>query len=108
MGIAILGAVLQNRIVASFHAGVLSIQGIPEAVKQRIMAGMGNLDQLRTGMPAAASGGRADDGQRRARRRASPVQTAPACRCASMRRICWNIIAAGTTSLQDWPANNAN
>jgi EmrB/QacA subfamily drug resistance transporter len=55
MGIAILGAVLQNRIEANIREGVLAIQGMPEAVKQRIVAGMASLDQLRAGAPQGAS-----------------------------------------------------
>jgi len=41
MGIAILGAVLQNRITANITAGIQTVQGIPEAVKQKIIAGAG-------------------------------------------------------------------
>jgi len=37
MGIAVLGAVLQNRVVANIVAGVDSLQGIPDTVKQSIV-----------------------------------------------------------------------
>lgn len=35
MGIAILGAVLQNRITATITAGIQTVQGIPEAAKPK-------------------------------------------------------------------------
>ena len=40
MGIAVLGAVLQNRITHNVVDGVTAIQGIPEQVKQQIIAGV--------------------------------------------------------------------
>ncbi len=60
MGIAILGAVLQNRITANITSGVAAIQGIPEAIKQKIIAGAAaggsqmGIPKGVTGMPAAA------------------------------------------------------
>jgi EmrB/QacA subfamily drug resistance transporter len=61
MGIAILGAVLQNRVTANITTGIQAVQGIPEAVKQKIIAGatsggmqMG-VPKGVTGMPAAAA-----------------------------------------------------
>ena len=60
MGIAILGAVLQNRITANITSGVHAIQGIPEAVKQKIVSGAASggaqmgIPKGITGMPAAA------------------------------------------------------
>lgn len=40
LGIAILGAVLQNRIVANVTAGLETISGIPAEVKRRILGGL--------------------------------------------------------------------
>lgn len=40
LGIAILGAVLQNRIIANATEGIRSIPGMPEAAKQRVIAGL--------------------------------------------------------------------
>ncbi len=37
MGIAVLGAVLQNRITANITNGLRTMQGLPEALKQKIM-----------------------------------------------------------------------
>jgi len=60
MGIAILGAVLQNRITANITSGVAAIQGIPEAIKQKIIAGAASggaqmgIPKGITGMPATA------------------------------------------------------
>jgi EmrB/QacA subfamily drug resistance transporter len=60
MGIAILGAVLQNRITANITSGVHAIQGIPEAIKQKIVAGAAaggsqmGIPKGIPGMPAAA------------------------------------------------------
>jgi predicted MFS family arabinose efflux permease len=60
MGIAILGAVLQNRITANITSGVGAIQGIPEVIKQKIIAGAAaggsqmGIPKGITGMPAAA------------------------------------------------------
>lgn len=34
MGIAILGAVLQNRVTANITSGIQAVQGIPETVRQ--------------------------------------------------------------------------
>ncbi len=42
MGIAILGAVLQNRITANITEGVQAISQIPEALKQKIIAAAGS------------------------------------------------------------------
>jgi EmrB/QacA subfamily drug resistance transporter len=60
MGIAVLGAVLQNRVTATITEGIQAVQGIPGAVKQQIIdaAGSGSM-QLDVptgagGMPAAA------------------------------------------------------
>lgn len=38
LGIAILGAVLQNQVVANITEGVRGVQGLPEALKQKIIA----------------------------------------------------------------------
>ena len=60
MGIAILGAVLQNRITVNITSGVAAIQGIPEAIKQKIVAGAAaggsqmGIPKGIPGMPAAA------------------------------------------------------
>jgi uncharacterized membrane protein YdbT with pleckstrin-like domain len=61
MGIAILGAVLQNRVTANITSGIDAAQGIPAAVKQKIIAAatggglqMGVPKGL-AGMPAAAA-----------------------------------------------------
>jgi hypothetical protein len=60
MGIAILGAVLQNRITANITSGVSAIQGLPEAIKQKIIAGAAaggsqmGIPKGIPGMPAAA------------------------------------------------------
>ena len=60
MGIAILGAVLQSQVTANITAGVHAVQGIPDAIKQKIIAGAtaGGLQmgvpKGVTGMPAAA------------------------------------------------------
>jgi EmrB/QacA subfamily drug resistance transporter len=50
MGIAILGAVLQNRIVANAGAGIASVQGLPEAAKQKIVEGLSG-GGMQMGMP---------------------------------------------------------
>ena len=55
LGIAVLGAVLQNRITANISAGVDAIQGIPEAVKQKIVAAAA--EGGATGMPTAGASG---------------------------------------------------
>ncbi|MEZ5126112.1 MAG: DHA2 family efflux MFS transporter permease subunit [Thermoleophilia bacterium] len=55
MGIAILGAVLQNRIVANVTTGLQSIAAIPDDVKQRILDSLASGMQM--GMPEDANGG---------------------------------------------------
>jgi EmrB/QacA subfamily drug resistance transporter len=61
MGIAILGAVLQNRVTANITGGIDAAQGIPDAVKQKIIgAATGGGLQMGVpkgiaGMPAAAA-----------------------------------------------------
>jgi MFS family permease len=60
MGIAVLGAVLQNRVTANITEGVQTITQIPEALKQKIVAaaGSGSFQMSMPGgdssMPAAA------------------------------------------------------
>jgi EmrB/QacA subfamily drug resistance transporter len=61
MGIAILGAVLQNRVTANITEGVQAISQLPEALKQKIIAAaaagsmqMGGVPNGSSGMPAAA------------------------------------------------------
>ncbi len=54
MGTAILGAVLQNRIVANVTAGAESIPGMPEAVKRSIVDGVDGAMQM--GPPEGAAG----------------------------------------------------
>jgi EmrB/QacA subfamily drug resistance transporter len=60
MGIAILGAVLQNRVTANVTSGVQAVQGIPAAIKQKIIAGASSggmqmgIPKGVAGMPAAA------------------------------------------------------
>jgi EmrB/QacA subfamily drug resistance transporter len=54
MGIAILGAVLQNRITANISEGIQAVQGIPEAVKQKIIAGAGS-GAMQMGIPKGSS-----------------------------------------------------
>jgi len=55
MGIAILGAVLQNRVTANITAGIHAVQGIPEAVKQKIIAGA-TAGGLQMGVPTGVTG----------------------------------------------------
>jgi EmrB/QacA subfamily drug resistance transporter len=55
MGIAILGAVLQNQVTANITTGVEAVQGLPEAVKQKIITGAAG-GGLQMGMPAGAAG----------------------------------------------------
>ena len=55
MGIAILGAVLQNRITANITQGIQAVQGIPEAIKQKIIAAAGS-GAMQMGVPKGASG----------------------------------------------------
>ena len=55
MGIAILGAVLQNRVTANITAGIQAVQGIPEAIKQKIIAGA-TAGGLQMGMPTGVGG----------------------------------------------------
>lgn len=57
MGIAILGAVLQNQIMANVRAGLETIQGIPDQVRATILKGVeegGMQLGAGTGLPAAA------------------------------------------------------
>jgi len=60
MGIAILGAVLQNRVTANVTSGVQAVQGMPAAIKQKIIAGASSggmqmgIPKGVAGMPAAA------------------------------------------------------
>ncbi len=60
LGIAVLGAVLQNRVTATISAGIQAVQGIPEAIKQKIVAaaaegGAMGLPSGTSDMPAAAA-----------------------------------------------------
>ena len=55
MGIAILGAVLQNRVTANITTGIAAVQGIPEAIKQKIIAGA-TAGGLQMGVPKGISG----------------------------------------------------
>ncbi|HEY5388621.1 MAG TPA: MFS transporter [Thermoleophilia bacterium] len=55
MGIAILGAVLQNRITANITSGIQAVQSVPEAIKQKIIAGAGS-GAMQMGMPKGAAG----------------------------------------------------
>ena len=55
LGIAVLGAVLQNRITANITAGVDAIAGIPDAVKQKIIAAAAEGGV--TGMPSGGATG---------------------------------------------------
>jgi EmrB/QacA subfamily drug resistance transporter len=55
MGIAILGAVLQNRVTANITTGIEAVQGLPEAVKQKIVTGAAG-GGLQMGMPAGTAG----------------------------------------------------
>ena len=54
MGIAVLGAVLQNRVTANVTAGVRALPGLPGAAKQAIIHGAA-AGGLQTGMPQAAA-----------------------------------------------------
>ena len=54
MGIAILGAVLQNRVTGNVTSGLQAAQGIPEAIKQKIIAGLAG-GGLQMGMPKGVS-----------------------------------------------------
>ncbi len=59
LGIAVLGAVLQNRVTANISEGVQAISQIPEALKQKIIdAASGGIQmgapQGSSGLPAAA------------------------------------------------------
>ena len=54
MGIAILGAVLQNRVTANITEGVQAISQIPEAAKQKIIAAAGS-GSMQMGMPSGGS-----------------------------------------------------
>jgi EmrB/QacA subfamily drug resistance transporter len=55
MGIAILGAVLQNQVTANITTGIQAVQGIPEAVKQKIIAGAAG-GAMQMGMPEGTAG----------------------------------------------------
>ena len=54
MGIAVLGAVLQNGVTANITDGIQAVQGIPEAVKQKIIAGAGS-GAMQMGIPQGSS-----------------------------------------------------
>jgi EmrB/QacA subfamily drug resistance transporter len=54
MGIAILGAVLQNRVTANITEGVQAISQIPEALKQKIIAAASGSMQM--GAPSTGAG----------------------------------------------------
>ena len=60
MGIAILGAVLQNRVTATITEGIQGVSQIPAAVKERIIAAAGSgsmqlsIPDTGSGMPAMA------------------------------------------------------
>jgi len=55
MGIAVLGAVLQNRVTANITEGVQAITQIPEALKQKIIAAAGS-GSFQMSMPGGGSG----------------------------------------------------
>ena len=55
MGIAILGAVLQNRVTANITEGVQAIAQIPDALKQKIIAAAAS-GSLQMGAPSGESG----------------------------------------------------
>lgn len=55
MGIAVLGAVLQNRITANMRDGIAAVRGMPDEVKQRILDGLGSAESMRMGMPEGAA-----------------------------------------------------
>ena len=55
MGIAILGAVLQNQVTANITQGVQAISQIPDAVKQKIIAAAAS-GSMQMGAPSAGSG----------------------------------------------------
>lgn len=54
MGIAILGAVLQNRITAYVTAGIESARGMPPAIKQHVLSSLAD-GGMQMGMPKATS-----------------------------------------------------
>lgn len=54
MGIAVLGVVLQNGVTANITEGIQAVQGIPEAVKQKIIAGAGS-GAMQMGLPQGSS-----------------------------------------------------
>ena len=54
MGIAILGAVLQNRVTANITEGVQAISQIPEAMKQKIVAAAAG-GSMQMGAPSGGS-----------------------------------------------------
>jgi MFS-type transporter involved in bile tolerance (Atg22 family) len=55
MGIAILGAVLQNQVTANITEGVQAVSQIPDAVKQRIIAAAAS-GSMQMGAPGVGSG----------------------------------------------------
>ena len=55
MGIAVLGAVLQNRVTANITEGVQAISQIPDTLKQKIVAAAGS-GSMQMGMPSGGSG----------------------------------------------------
>ena len=55
MGIAILGAVLQNQVTANITSGIQTVQGIPDALKQKVIAGAGS-GAMQMGLPEGIAG----------------------------------------------------
>ena len=55
MGIAILGAVLQNRVTANITEGIQAVSQIPDALQQRIIAAAGS-GSMQMGIPDGGSG----------------------------------------------------
>ena len=71
MGIAILGAVLQNRVTANITSGIKAVQSLPEAIKRKIIAGASG-GGLQMGLPKGAAGMPAATTKMRPRRAARP------------------------------------
>ena len=55
MGIAILGAVLQNRIIAKVSAGLETVKGLPDALRQTILDAL-SAGGMQMGMPGGTEG----------------------------------------------------
>ena len=55
LGIAVLGAVLQNRVTANISDGIHAIQGIPDAIKQKDIAGAAS-GAMQLSVPSGGSG----------------------------------------------------